>query len=316
MEAFEQSGPPIPRLPARDRAGHKGTFGTVGIIGGCCAGDSRMIGAPALAALAALRSGCGLARLAMPGPIIAAGIALCPSATGIALPVDEDGALSAHEAAPPIDALTAQCESLVIGPGLGRGDGPRAVSLRCVLQQDVPVVVDADAINALSEVPELTRDFRAHAVLTPHPGEYSRLARSLRIGHNPVDPASRPDAAAELARRLGCIVVLKGPGTVVSDGQRTRICERGHPCLATAGTGDVLSGLIAGLIAQFSRPAHPGARNTGAAMSLFDAASAAVQAHAIAGERWAEHHGAEAGLLAVELAEGLPAVIDAMRERA
>lgn len=316
MEIPGQSGSDLPRLPARRHDGHKGDFGAVGVIGGCCAGEVRMIGAPALAARAALRSGCGLARLAMPEPIVSAGVVLCPSATGVALPVGEGGAILPHEAAERIDALVAQSQCLVIGPGLGRGEGPRAASLRSVMHQEVPVVVDADAINCLAEVPALARDFRAAAVLTPHPGEFSRLAGSLKIAHDPVNPTSRPDAARELARRVGCVVVLKGAGTVVSDGQRTWVCTRGHPCLATAGTGDVLAGLIAGLVAQFARlPKFKGDRDRGP-LDLFECAQVAVQAHAVAGERWAEHHGAEAGLLAADLADSLPAVLDAMRARA
>ena len=173
MNPLDQPALDSPRLPARDRAGHKGTFGTVLVIGGCCAGEVRMIGAPALAARAALRSGCGLAKLAMPAPIIDAGIALCPSATGIALSVGSDGSIKPHDAAERLDALRPKSQCVIVGPGLGRGQGPRDVSLRCVLQEDVPVVVDADAINSLAEIPELTRDFRAAAVLTPHPGEFS-----------------------------------------------------------------------------------------------------------------------------------------------
>lgn len=316
MNPFEQAPGDLPQLPARDPAGHKGTFGTVAVVGGCCAGEVRMIGAPALAARAALRAGCGLAKVAMPAPIIGAGIGLCPSATGIALPVGSDGAILAHEAAERIDALVGQCDCMVVGPGMGRGEGPTAAGLRCVGQQDVPVVVDADAINCLSEVPELLRDFRCAAVLTPHPGEFARLARSLKITHDPVDPASRPQAAEELARRMGCVVVLKGAGTVVSDGQRTWVCGRGHSCLGTAGTGDVLAGLIGGLIAQFVRLSPGVGAGKAGALDLYEAARLAVNAHAIAGERWAEHHGADAGLLAGDLADDLPAVLDAMRARA
>ncbi len=85
------------------------------------------------------------------------------------------------------------------------------MALRSVQQEDVPVIVDADAINALAGVVDLHLDFRARAVLTPHPGEFKRLAASLRIALDPVDPGTRPTAAAELAQRLGCVVVLKAP---------------------------------------------------------------------------------------------------------
>jgi NAD(P)H-hydrate repair Nnr-like enzyme with NAD(P)H-hydrate dehydratase domain len=108
---------------------------------------------------------------------------------------------------------------------------------------------------------------------------------------------------------LGCIVVLKGAGTVVSDGINTWTCTRGHACLGTAGTGDVLAGVIAGLVAQHaSGPART--------LSLFDVARISVQAHAIAGEQWARTHDASAGLLAPELAELIPHELEELRARA
>jgi ADP-dependent NAD(P)H-hydrate dehydratase len=267
-----------------------------------------MIGAPALAARAALRAGCGLVRLAMPGPILSAGIVMTPSATGTRLTVDGRGNIVAHEASAAIDQLVSNATCLVIGVGLGQGEGPAGASLRAVQQESIPVVVDADAINCLAQVPRLHDDFRARAILTPHPGEFARLAHALRITQNPTDPAQRPAAAAALAQRLGCVVVLKGAGTVVSDGIRTWTCKHGHPCLGTAGTGDVLSGLLGGLIAQF-------APDEDAPLSLYDASRVAVQAHAIAGEEWARSKGASAGLLAAELADELPGVLEGMRDR-
>jgi hydroxyethylthiazole kinase-like uncharacterized protein yjeF len=273
-------------------------------VGGSHAGGRAMIGAPALAALGALRAGAGLAKLVMPRGLLPAGIAVCPSATGMALPDAADGALVASEAAAVFDEALAGASALVIGPGLGVGVVERALSLRAVQQEDAPVVVDADAITNLAEVPDLFRDFRARAVLTPHPGEFRRLAGGLRIVHDPVRPASRPAAAEALAQRLGCICVLKGAGTVVSDGQRTWTCAHGHPCLGTAGTGDVLAGLIGGLLAQFARPGG---------LSLFDLARIAVEAHALAGEAWAREHAADAGLVATELAELIPGVLQGLR---
>ncbi len=296
----------LPKLPARASAGHKGTFGTVAVLGGSCAGDARMIGAPALAALGALRAGAGLARLVMPLPILAGGIAVCPSATGVGLHVDEAGGLVPHLAAEVIDDVILDSSCLVIGPGLGQGEGATAASLRAVQQEDIPVVVDADAINCLAQVPQLQRDFRGAAVLTPHPGEFRRIAGALNIGLDPVAEASRPGAAEALAQRLGCIVVLKGMGTVVSDGHQTWVCGRGHPCLGTAGTGDVLAGVIAGVIAQH-------AAGPKRVLSLFDAARLAVEAHAVAGERWAAARGASGGLIATELAEEVPGAMEGLR---
>ncbi len=332
-----------PRLPLRKSDGHKGTFGTVAIVGGCAAppgtvGGAHMAGAPALAALGALRIGAGLARLACPAAVLPTAIGLVPSATGIVLPTDADGCIVAHEAAAVLDQLVESADAIVIGPGLGSG-GERhtpaataveAISLRAIGQDQTPVVVDADALNALARVPELAREFRATAVLTPHPGEFRKLAAALNISHDPTDGTQRPLAAEVLAQRLGCVVVLKGAGTVVSDGQRTWICPNGHPCLATAGTGDVLAGSIGGLIAQFVKPPDPlmaglseqaraalgaSSGNDPAAMDLFDAARAGVLVHALAGERWASAHHASAGLLAAELAGLLPACAESIRDK-
>lgn len=292
-----------PRLPLRKPGGHKGTFGTVSVFGGCCRKEVRMIGAPALVALGALRAGCGLARLLMPAPILSEGLTLTPSATGIALNVDSSGEIVAHDASAQLDEQCTVAACIVIGPGLGQGRGVEALTLRAVMQDSVPVVIDADAINALASIPEFWRDFRAAAVLTPHPGEFARIAKALAINGDAVNPAMRPDAAGALARRLGCIVVLKGEGTVVSSGHDTWICQSGHPCLGTAGTGDVLSGVIAGIIAQHVRDG----------VSLFDAARAGVLAHARAGEAWVADHAATGGLIATELAALIPVQIQRLR---
>ncbi len=297
---------PLPRLPHRATNGHKGTFGTVAIVGGCASTDRRMIGAPSLAALGALRAGVGLAKLVVPGPIINTAIAIAPSATGIVLPTDASGEPLAAEAPQVFDEVVASCNALVIGPGLGDSTGAEHLTLRAVQQDSVATVIDADALTCLARIRDLFRDFRARAVLTPHPGEFQRLAAALKITASPTDPAQRPAAAAALAQRLGCIVVLKGSGTVVSSGLETWVCEHGHPCMGTAGTGDVLSGIIASLAAQFSRVGD-------SPLSLYNVARIAVLAHALAGERWAQRAGASAGMLASELADQLPPVLESLR---
>jgi NAD(P)H-hydrate epimerase len=313
----------LPRLPTRDAGAHKGTFGTVAVFGGCAAAATRMIGAPALAAAAALRGGCGLARIYGPAPILDAALTITPGATGRAIPTDAGGSIVPHEAAAAVDEAVGGCTCLAIGPGLGRGDGPRAAALRAVQQEAVPVVVDADALNALAETPQVTRDFRAAALLTPHPGEFRRLARGLGVRDDLGLDGSRAGAAEQLARRLGCIVVLKGAGTVVTDGSRTWVNPSGHPCLATGGTGDVLTGLIASLVAQFVGPmatgpsptaVGPGApRAGGRGLDLYDAARVGVYVHGLAGERWARDHGASGGLLATDLPALIPAIVEGLR---
>ncbi len=312
---------PIPTLPPRDPGAHKGTGGTVLIVGGSTGGQGtlRMLGAPALAGRAAIRSGAGLVRIAAPEPVLNDLLSDLNEATGVALPCDQDGALLAHESARAIDPQLGAASCLVVGPGLGQSDGVRALVLRCVGQEGTPVVLDADGLNALASLVDYPKEIRASCVLTPHPGEYRRLAEPLGISLDPTDETQRPEACAELARRLGVVVVLKGKGSVVSDGLRAWVCTRGSPALATGGTGDVLSGVLGGLIAQYVAPG-PAAiggvtmpRPPERPLDLYDAARVAVEAHAIAGERWGTAHGASAGLLASELADGVPGVLEGMR---
>ncbi|MBC7773308.1 MAG: NAD(P)H-hydrate dehydratase [Pyrinomonadaceae bacterium] len=318
--------PPLPAFPPRDPQGHKGTFGTVAVVGGCALAETRMIGAPTLSATAALRVGAGLARLVMPEPVLNAGLTLAPWTTGRAIPTDSRGEIIPHEAASVIDAVVKMCNCLAIGPGLGRGEGPRAATLRAIQQEDVPVVVDADALNALSEIPELTLDLHAAAVLTPHPGEFKRLCEGLGLKNNLGMDQSRTGAAEQLAQRLGCIVVLKGARTVVSNGQSSWESTYIDSCLAVGGTGDVLTGVIAGLIAQFVAPPPPFALPAGMAakmpkpdgkpLTLFDAACLGVEVHAVAAQRWrASHANAAAGLLATELIDQLPGAVEQLRSR-
>ncbi len=310
---------PIPTLPARDPAAHKGTCGTVLIVGGAAGssadGTLRMIGAPALAGRAAIRAGAGLVRIAAPEPVLNAILTDLAEATGVPLACDASGQLLAHEAVAALDAQIEGASCLVVGPGLGAGEAQASLVLRCVGQSEAPVVLDADGLNALASMVEYPREIRASCVLTPHPGEFRRLAQPLGIALDPTSEADRPEACAELARRLGAVVVLKGKGSVVSDGQRTWVCARGAACLATGGTGDVLSGLLGALIAQFVAPGPASIngvsmpRPAATPLDLYDAARVGVEAHAIAGERWGKSHHADAGLLATELADLLPEVI-------
>jgi NAD(P)H-hydrate epimerase len=335
-------------LPARSPDGHKGTFGTVAIIGGCAAQASRMIGAPALAGRAALRAGAGLLRLVMPEGILDTGLGLLPSATGVGLPTRGDGSLNTREAWPRIASVLDSADSVVIGPGLGGGPGAVALVERVIRLARGVVVIDADGLNALAELPEVADLIRAsgrEVVLTPHPGEFRRLAAGLAgegavsreaacaMGAMIDQDRSRAEAAGAMADLLGCVVVLKGSRTVVATGQGVATAARAgkssggvartagslaearawihhapRPALATAGTGDVLAGLIGGLAAQYSatltRPASAG---------LFDLTCAAVSAHGLAAEAWSARHHADAGLLAAELADELPGVLARMR---
>jgi ADP-dependent NAD(P)H-hydrate dehydratase / NAD(P)H-hydrate epimerase len=297
----------LPALPERPLDGHKGTFGTVAIVGGSAGMHhdeqfaATMIGAPALAALGAVRAGCGLVKIASPSPIIESVLTLAPFATGFGLEVDAHRAIIASSAAPIIDELVRTSGAIVVGPGMGIGDEIGQIVVRLVGQDDVPVVVDADGLNALASMPDFVRDIRASMVLTPHPGEAKRLMSALAISGDPAgDESERVRVCTALAQRIGCVVVLKGRGTVVSDGHRVWVCTHGTPAMGVGGTGDVLSGVIGSLIAQRG-------------VDLFFACAIGVEAHAIAGERWVQSHQASGGMIASELADGLVGVIEGMR---
>ncbi len=295
----------VPQLPARDPNGHKGTFGSVLVIGGH-ARNPVMLGGPALAARAALRSGCGLCTLAMPAPLLAPALSVASSATGCELPVDAHGELLASAAAEALDPIIERAQAVVVGPGLGRGFPVQQMVVRLASMVRVPLVIDADALNALSETVDFATDMKAPIVITPHPGEFARLAEALHMHLDAVDPAARAASAVSLAARLGCVVALKGANTVVSDGVRAWTCDAVEPALATGGSGDALAGLLGGLAAQFVR-ARDGAR-----LDLFEVTRLAVQVHADSARLWAAKHG-HAGMLAQEIADGIPDAMASMR---
>lgn len=310
--------PSLRPLPARPCDAHKGSFGTVLVLGGRSSGGRVMLGAPCLAARAALRAGAGLVVLAVPAPLANHALTLVPEATAIALPVDADGRLRPAEAAEVLDANVPRPDCLVAGPGLGTGTEVQQVLVRMIARDDVPVVLDADALTALATLTAFDADLRAPAILTPHPGEFDRVAAALGLELDARSPQARETAARTLAGRLGCVVALKGAGTVVSDGMDTWVNRSGNPVLATGGTGDVLAGLIGGLVAQYIRlPAVPAAAAMMQASnpnhrSLAEIVRIAVYAHGLAADRWAADHGGPAraaGLRATELADGLPAVL-------
>jgi len=271
--------PPPP--PARPAEAHKGTFGTLTVVGG----SATMIGAPAIAAGAALRSGVGLARIATWPAILPFCLTIEPGATGIALSDSVAEAFAALDEADPEHPSV-----LAIGPGLKRG-GLASELVPRPLNEARPVVLDADGLNVLAERGSGRQNEPTLAVLTPHPGEFRRLATSAHIEADPTDPDDRPRGAGELARHYRAVVVLKGQHTIVTDGQRAYRNRTGNPALATAGTGDVLTGVIGSLIAQ--------------GMPGFEAAVLGVHLHGLAGDLWAKQVG-PAGLTARELAARLP----------
>ena len=293
----------MPRLPARARDGHKGTFGTVLVVGGCAHAPRHMLGGAMLAARGALRAGAGRAIAAVPAPLAAEALAILPEATVVALPTDASGELIASAAAEAIDGALGEASAVVVGPALGRSAPAGQVVMRLASLGDKPLVVDADAIRLFASHSDAARDLRGTAVFTPHPGEARELADALALDVDCVERATRPAAALALAQRLGSVVVLKGAGTVTSDGLRAWRCDRGNAALATGGSGDVLGGVVAAMFAQFGRdPAlSPGAL-----------AALAVEIHARAGDLWRDAHG-DAGALAHEIADLVPDAMHAMR---
>lgn len=283
-------------LPQRPADGHKGIFGTVLVVGGRSGPSERMIGAPALAAAGALRSGCGRVVLAMPEPILDRGLVLTPSATGRSLPVEHDGRLHATAACEVIDAVQHDVQSMVVGPGLGRGHAVQAVVAHLLSTSGPPLVLDADALNAIADDPSMLERRVRRCILTPHPGEYARLASSLGLPEAGRDETSRRLAAASLAARVDGVVVLKGDRTIVSDGEHHWTCDAGSVVLAVPGSGDVQAGVIASLLGQLGE--QPPA----------SVAALATQLHAMAGRAWERDHG-PVGMLASELADALPVAL-------
>ncbi len=291
--------PSTPLLKARPIDGHKGTFGTVGIIGGSAGNPGgpndlkpRMIGAPALVAIGANAAGCGLVKIGTPEPILNAVLTLAPMATGLPIGVTPNGELIAADAQSVLDRLASESDAIVIGPGFGTGDNIGQLVLSALKLQESSrcksVIVDADAINSLCRINGLSDQLHGNIIMTPHPGEAQRLLDALGFTGSPSGtPDERAIVCNTLADALGCIVVLKGLGTVVSDGRRSWACQHGHPCLATGGTGDILAGMIGSLAAQCVDNPET---------DLFISTCIAVDAHAKSGEQWATKMGANSGL--------------------
>jgi len=285
----------IPALPLRPKDGHKGTFGSVCVIGGQRSEDGLvMVGAPALTANAAMQSGCGKALLAMPQQVLQAGLSLAPTATGIELPVDEVGRIIPSAAIEAIDSHAAGCRCLAIGPGFGAEWPQQQIVATLLTRDDRPVVLDADGLNALAQIESAQIDLNAPMILTPHLGEYRRLAASVGV---------EGESADSLAQAYGCVVVLKSDTTSISDGVRTQQIEQGGVELATGGSGDVLTGIIVGLLAQFG---------VDCVSHLFEAAVLGVHIHAVAGNSFASQHG-NRGMLATDLLERIPDAIYSLR---
>jgi NAD(P)H-hydrate epimerase len=273
--------------PRRLRQGDKGTYGTVLGIGG----SRGMAGSVAMAGRGALLTGAGLVRLAVPDPILETVAGYSPEPTTIPCPADKAGRF-AFGSLELLLAYAENCTALFFGPGLGRSDELDRLVPQFLQKVSKPVVVDADALNALSVtgMDSLDCSHQQPIILTPHAGEFTRLR------NEPTPPEenqeNRQSAALEFARRFGVLLVLKGHETIITDGQRLTLNSTGNPGMATGGSGDVLTGMIAALIAQNFSP-------------VLETVRLAVYLHGFAGDIAAEHLGEES-VTATAILDAIP----------
>ncbi len=279
-------------LPERPSSSHKGTFGRTLIV----AGSRSYIGAAYLAATAATRVGAGLVTIAIPESLKEAVASKATEPVYLPLPESSPGVVSPDAIRIISESLPGQ-SALVIGCGLGQHEHTQIMVERLLLHEGElpPTVVDADGLNTLAEIDDWWRQFPGRAILTPHPGEMARLTRES-TGEIQRDRITK---AVECAMKWNKVVTLKGAYTVVAfpDG-RAMLSPFANPGLASAGTGDVLAGVIGGLLSQ--------------GLTMEDAAALGVYLHGAAGERVREELG-EAGMIASDLLPVLPKVIKGLR---
>ncbi|MBQ8769109.1 MAG: NAD(P)H-hydrate dehydratase [Oscillospiraceae bacterium] len=264
-------------LPDRKCDAHKGDFGKILLL----CGSLGFTGAAALAAMGALRSGAGLVYLGVPESIYAIEATKLNEAIVFPLP-DADGKLSI-QALPQILKMLPDMDAVLFGPGWGKSEGNFLIAKEILQSFNKPVVVDADGINILAKHMDIVRERKAPTILTPHPGEFARMG-----GNNDID---RQAAAEDFARNHGCILLLKGHNTVITDGNRTYINPTGNPGMAVGGSGDVLAGIIVSLIGQGIDP--------------LKAAACGAWLHGAAGDNCAAQIG-QYGMLPTDMVEALP----------
>ena len=267
-------------LPNRKEIAHKGDFGRVLLL----CGSRGYTGAAWFAAMGALRTGAGLVYLGVPESIYA--IEAIKLNEPIVFPLPEfEGKLSVA-AIDEIQKLLKNMDAVLIGPGLGVSEGTAAVVKAVLSEFSGPVVVDADGINVLAQHMDVLRERQSPTILTPHPGEFSRIG-----GDNSID---RQTAAMTFARENRCILVLKGHGTVITDGSQCYINPTGNPGMAVGGSGDVLAGMIVSLLGQRIDP--------------LQAAACGAYLHGAAGDLCAREKG-QYGMLPSDMVEVLPRLL-------
>jgi NAD(P)H-hydrate epimerase len=283
-------------LPERPADAHKGRFGHVLIV----AGSRGMVGAAVLAARGAMRAGAGLVTLALPESQLPVAAAHIVEAMTLPLPETSSGALRSDAVAKIIDAHDRRgYTAMALGPGIGtRSESQKAV-VGVLGNLKIPVVIDADGLNVLSMVSRkesrrLLERRGAPFIITPHPGELGRLLRSRAVEIE----SDRADAVTRAFETFGGVCLLKGRKTMIGDGRRLRTNISGNAGLAKGGSGDALTGIIAGIWAQrLAANAHD---------SGFEAACIGAYLHGFAADRAAKEKTARA-LLASDVIEALPA---------
>lgn len=267
----------LPKLPLRSIDAHKGTYGKVCLV----AGSEGMSGAACLAGFGALRSGSGLVTLIVPGSILGIVAGVEPSWLTKGVANDEEGRLdraALHE----INALMDGQTAAAIGPGLGQSKAIRRIVQHVYRNSSIPLLVDADGLNAFVGRVDRMSQHAAPRILTPHPGEFSRLT-GTSIAEVQLN---RESMAIQFAASHNVILVLKGRETVITDGSRVAVNQTGNSGMATGGTGDVLTGVITSLAGQ--------------GMDAFEAAQLGVHVHGLAGDIAAKHLG-ERSLIASDV---------------
>ncbi len=264
-------------LPDRNPWGHKGNFGKLLLL----CGSRGYTGAAFFAAMGALRSGAGLVFLGVPESIY--GIEAVKLNEPVIFPLPDAGGRLSADAVPEILTRLPQMDAVLVGPGLGQSEGTLAVVREVLENAQCPVVVDADGINVLSAHRDLLRGRKSPTILTPHDGEFARLGGV--IGED------RMAAAAALAEELGCVVLLKGHETCITDGTDGYLNPTGNPGMAVGGSGDVLAGVITALL--------------GAGLPPLEAAACGAWLHGAAGDRCAAELG-QYGMLPTDMLSALP----------
>ena len=264
-------------LPDRDPEAHKGSFGKILLL----CGSRGYTGAAYLSAMGALRSGAGLVYLGVPESIYA--IEAVKLNEPVVFPLPDEGGKMSEKAVPEILERLGKMDAVLMGCGMGMSAGTLAVLETVLKNAKCPVVLDADGINLVSAHKDLLRGRTAPTVLTPHDGEYLRLAGSLG--------KDRMTAAGDLARELGCVVVLKGHRTWITDGASFCRNTTGNPGMAVGGSGDMLAGMIVSLLGQ--------------GMGPLEAAECAAWLHGAAGDLCQKELG-QYGMLPSDMLEALP----------